>query len=105
MSGEEMAIPDNSSFLSSEELAVLHFEKNWKGRSTRKNNAIRELGMSPSHYYLVLGRVIDNPDALMEEPELVRRLLRLREQRSAERHGTRNSSHPGSDDTEGNTIG
>ena len=91
--------------LTAEELEVLEFEKNWRGRSTRKNEAIRRLGMSPSHYYLVLGRAVDKPEAVMGEPELIRRLRRLREQRAAERHGTRNSSRLGSDGTEGDAIG
>lgn len=105
MNGEGMESSGRASSLTSEELAVLDFEKNWRGRSTRKNDAIQGLGMSPSHYYLVLGRVIEKPEALMEEPELVRRLRRLREQRAAERHGTRNSSAAGGDVTGGNAIG
>ena len=105
MSGEDAEAGGKSASLTSEEVAVLDFEKSWKGRSTRKNDAIQAMGMAPSHYYLVLGRVIEKPEALMEEPELVRRLRRLREQRAAERHGTRNSSVSGGDVTGGNTIG
>ena len=94
-----------SSDLSSEELAILEFEHNWTGRAAKKNDAIATLGMTPAHYYLVLGRLVDKPEALMENPELIRRLRRLRAQRAADRHGDRNSWSVRGDDSVGDAIG
>lgn len=53
----------------------------------------------------VLGRLVDKPEALMENPELIRRLRRLRAQRAAERHGDRNSWSVRGDDSVGDAIG
>mgnify|MGYP002135274477 CR=1 FL=1 len=75
------------------------------GRAAKKNDAIATLGMTPAHYYLVLGRLVDKPEALMENPELIRRLRRLRAQRAAERHGDRNSWSVRGDDSVGDAIG
>ena len=102
MTGEESVIPPE---LSTEELAILDFEQNWTGRAAKKNDAIAALGMTPAHYYLVLGRLVDRPAALMENPELIRRLRRLRAQRAAERHGDRNSWSVRGDDSLEDTIG
>ena len=38
-----------------------------------------ELGMQPIRYYQHLNRLLDSPDALAAEPQLVRRLQRLRD--------------------------
>ena len=94
----ETSISRLSTGLTTEELAILEFEQNWTGRAAKKNDAISALGMTPAHYYLVLGRVVDKPEALMENPELIRRLRRLRAQRAGERHGDRNSWSVSSDD-------
>ncbi len=94
----ETSISRLSTGLTTEELAILEFEQNWTGRAAKKNDAISSLGMTPAHYYLVLGRVVDKPEALMENPELIRRLRRLRAQRAGERHGDRNSWSVSSDD-------
>lgn len=119
MTSEETAIPDSEKSptptsaepetassdlpadLTTEELTILEFEQNWIGRATKKNDAIAALGMTPAHYYLVLGRLVDKPEALMENPELIRRLRRLRAQRAAERHGDHNSWSIRGDDSAG----
>ena len=64
------------------DLAVLDFA----GRAPRslgaREDAIRaELGISPFRYYQRLNTLIDDPAALAERPQLVRRLQRIREQR------------------------
>lgn len=64
------------------DLAVLDFA----GRAPRslgaREDAIRaELGISPFRYYQRLNALIDDPAALVERPQLVRRLQRIREQR------------------------
>ena len=61
---------------------VLDFEREaWKLTVT-KERAIRErFGFSPSRYHQLLHRIIDQPEALIYDPMLVRRLRRVREVR------------------------
>ncbi|MGO1591549.1 MAG: DUF3263 domain-containing protein [Ancrocorticia sp.] len=75
--------------LTEEEARVLEFEGTWAQRGLRKNAGIAALGMSVSHYYLVLNHAIAKPIAELENPELIRRLKRMREVRETERHGRR----------------
>ena len=53
----------------------------------RKADAIATLGMSQTRYYLALNRILMDPRSRMERPELVGRLIRLRERRIGERGG------------------
>ncbi len=71
--------------LSDVENAVLDLEETWWTRGRTKSEAIATLGMTTTRYYLVLNRVLANPQARMERPELVGRLLRLRDRRAGER--------------------
>jgi hypothetical protein len=51
-----------------------------------KSEAIRtELGLSGARYYRILGGLIEQPAALRHDPQLVNRLLRLRDARVAAR--------------------
>ena len=75
--------------LTPEEVRVLECEETWAQRGLRKNLAIEELGMTVSHYYLVLNRAIAKPIATLENPELVRRLKAMRAVRESERFGRR----------------
>ena len=75
--------------LTPEEVRVLECEETWAQRGLRKNLAIAELGMTVSHYYLVLNRAIAKPIATLENPELVRRLKAMRAVRESERFGRR----------------
>lgn len=75
--------------LTDEEARVLEFEGTWEKMGVRKNVAITQLGMSVSHYYIVLNRAIEKPIAELENPELVRRLKRMRAVRETERYGRR----------------
>ena len=75
--------------LTVEERAALEFEQGWRGGRLHKTRALAAAGWAPSHYFLVLGTAITKPAAVMEYPELVGRLGRLRTIRARERHGTR----------------
>ena len=66
--------------------AILDFERGWQQHVGAKEEAIRaELGLTPTRYYQLLGRVIDNGDALAYDPMLVKRLRRMRDVREAAR--------------------
>lgn len=69
--------------LSEHEIAILNFERNWVGRDSAKEQAIRvEFGFSPARYYQKLGTLIQQPAALRYDPMMVNRLLRLALERS-----------------------
>lgn len=64
------------------ESAVLAFEKHWWQSAAGKEDAIRErLGMSPVRYYQVLTRLLDDREAMVADPVLVKRLRRIRDSR------------------------
>jgi hypothetical protein len=68
--------------LTDQQEAMLDMEKSWYRYAGRKDTVIRErFGISSTRYYQVLNDLIDDPEVLAEEPQLVRRLQRLREQR------------------------
>ena len=61
-------------------LAILTFETTAPRSVGAKEEAIRrELGMAPIRYYQRLNILLDNSEALAAEPQLVRRLQRLRD--------------------------
>lgn len=65
---------------------ILDFERQrWKYAGA-KDAAVREqFGMSPTRYYQVLGALIDRPEALAYDAQLVGRLARLRDARRGAR--------------------
>lgn len=66
--------------LSDTDLAVLRFAARAPRSVGAREDAVRsELGMQPIRYYQYLNRLLDSPDALAAEPQLVRRLQRLRD--------------------------
>ncbi|HPT96006.1 MAG TPA: DUF3263 domain-containing protein [Microbacteriaceae bacterium] len=74
------------SMLDDRDRAILDFERGWQQHVGAKEEAIRaELGLTPTRYYQLLGRVIDNGDALAYDPMLVKRLRRMRDVREAAR--------------------
>jgi hypothetical protein len=80
----------NSSGLSELELKMLEFERTWWRHAGAKESSIKELfNLTPPAYYQMLNNLIDRPEALMAEPLLVKRLLRVRHQRSAARSSSR----------------
>ncbi|WGL50921.1 DUF3263 domain-containing protein [Nocardioides sp. BP30] len=68
-----------SGALSQRESEILTFERSWWSAGGAKETAIRErFDLSAAHYYRLLGELIDRPEALEQDPLLVRRLRRQR---------------------------
>jgi hypothetical protein len=85
----EISSPQDSASaagLSELEIKMLEFERTWWRHAGAKESSIKELfNLTPPAYYQMLNNLIDRPAALVAEPLLVKRLLRLREQRTAGR--------------------
>ena len=76
--------------LSRREHDILAFERQWWKYAGAKEEAIKELfGLSATRYYQVLNALINNPAALSEDPMLIKRLRRLRDQRQRTRSARR----------------
>jgi hypothetical protein len=76
--------------LSELEREILEFERSWWKYAGAKDSAIREKwDISPTRYYQLLAAIIEKPAALEHDPMLVRRLVRLRDARRAQRSGQR----------------
>ena len=83
---ELIPINDSAAGLSELEIKMLEFERTWWRHAGAKESSIKELfNLTPPVYYQLLNNLIDRPAALMAEPLLVKRLLRLREQRTSSR--------------------
>ncbi|HEV8650305.1 MAG TPA: DUF3263 domain-containing protein [Actinomycetes bacterium] len=84
--------------LADRDRAVLAFERQWWKYAGAKEEAIRrEFGMSPTAYYQLLTRLIDDPAALAADPMLVKRLQRQRAARCRQRGSrTLGAQGPGS---------
>jgi hypothetical protein len=69
---------------------ILTFERQWWKYAGAKEQAIRDLfDMSATRYYQLLNALIDSPEALAEDPMLVKRLRRLRASRQRQRSARR----------------
>jgi hypothetical protein len=67
-------------------MAVLDLERTWWMQDGQKDTLIRErFACSTDEYYLLLSRLIENPDALAYDPLVVRRLVRMRDRRRRNR--------------------
>ena len=87
---EFIPINDSAAGLSELEIKMLEFERTWWRHAGAKESSIKELfNLTPPAYYQLLNNLIDRPAALMAEPLLVKRLLRLREQRTSSRSSAR----------------
>ncbi len=76
--------------LSARDAEILSFERQWWKFAGAKDQAIRELfDMSATRYYQVLNTLIDRPEALAQDPLLVKRLRRLRASRQRMRSAKR----------------
>ena len=76
--------------LSARDSEILEFERQWWKYAGAKETAIREsFDMSATRYYQVLNALIDRPEALVEDPLLVRRLRRMRAERQRARSARR----------------
>lgn len=68
--------------LSEREKAILDFERGWWSQPDSKEASIRrQLAMSSTRYYQVLGTLVDSTEALAYDPLVVRRLRRVRDRR------------------------
>ncbi len=73
-----------STGIAEEDARLLEFERLWFRRRGDKEAAIRDtFGISVTRYYQRLLAIIDTPEALAHDPNLVSRLLRVREQNRA----------------------
>ena len=76
--------------LSARDAEVLAFERQWWKFAGAKEQAIRDqFQMSATRYYQVLNALIDKPEALAQDPLLVKRLRRLRSTRQRNRSAKR----------------
>jgi hypothetical protein len=72
--------------ISERDAEILTFEREWWKHAGNKEEAIKEhFDLSPTRYYQLLNRVIDDEVALAHDPMLVKRLRRLRAQRQRQR--------------------
>jgi hypothetical protein len=85
-----LAPDEGAPTLSERDRAILDFERQWWKFAGAKEQAVREkFDMSSTRYYQVLNALIDRPEALEEDPLLVRRLRRLRATRQRQRSARR----------------
>lgn len=76
--------------LTSRELEILAFERQWWRYGGAKDVVVRErLGIGSSQFYRWLNALIDRPGALRADPLLVKRLRRQRSARRRQRAATR----------------
>lgn len=80
--------------LSDRDRLILDFEARRPGHSAAKEERIRtDLQLAPARYYQLLDRVIDTQEALEQDPMLVRRLRRIRDE-AARGRALRSASAP-----------
>ena len=66
--------------------AILAFElEHWQYRGNKERVIQERFGFSPNRYYQRLNRLLDEPEALAQQPNLVKRLLNQRSQRAQRR--------------------
>jgi hypothetical protein len=76
--------------LSERDAEILAFERQWWKFAGAKEQAVRDkFQMSATRYYQVLNALIDKPEALAQDPLLVKRLRRLRATRQRNRSAKR----------------
>ena len=76
--------------LSARDAEILIFERQWWKFAGAKEQAIRDkFQMSATRYYQILNALIDKPEALAQDPLLVKRLRRLRATRQRNRSAKR----------------
>jgi hypothetical protein len=86
----EDAAGEPTAELSPRDAEILAFERQWWKFAGAKEQAIRDkFQMSATRYYQVLNALIDKPEALAQDPLLVKRLRRLRSTRQRNRSAKR----------------
>lgn len=82
--------------LSDDEKAILDFEaQSWTYPGAKETAIVESFGVLAPTYYLRLNGLLDRPEALAHSPLLVKRLLRLRAARAAQRDARRRQVTPG----------
>jgi hypothetical protein len=72
---------------------ILDVERSWWLAGSSKSQIVRsEVGLSLTRYNQLLGELVDNPEAELYDPLLVRRLRRSREARRWAKMGVRPAS-------------
>ena len=72
--------------MTDDDRAMLAFERKWWQFAGNKEAEIAtQFGMTPVRYYQRLNAVLDDPQAIAFDPQLVRRLRRIRTSREARR--------------------
>ena len=70
--------------------AMLDFERDWWKYAGAKETAIRErFDLSPTRYYELINKLMDDERALLYDPMLIKRLRRLRAARQRQRAARR----------------
>ena len=65
---------------------ILSFEREWWKHVGAKEQQIRDrFGVSATRYYQILNELLASPEAMREDPMLVRRLQRMRVARQRQR--------------------
>lgn len=67
--------------LTDQQRAILDMERQFWRTSGAKEDAIRELGLTPIRYYQLLQRLIGTDAALAADPVTVKRLRRIADRR------------------------
>ncbi|MGW3470162.1 DUF3263 domain-containing protein [Saccharopolyspora sp. NPDC000995] len=66
--------------------AILVFElEHWHYQGNKERVIQERFGFSPNRYYQRLNRLLDEPEALQQQPALVKRLQNRRDQRAQRR--------------------
>jgi hypothetical protein len=72
--------------LSERDREILEFERQWfKYPAAKETAALEKFDMTPTRYTQVLNALIDRPEALAYDGQLVGRLRRLRDARRSQR--------------------
>lgn len=80
----------DDSGLDERDKAILDFEREWWRYAGAKEQAVREqFDLSPTRYYQLLSRLIDQDGAEAYDPMLVKRLRRMRASRQRQRAARR----------------
>ena len=72
--------------LTKRDIEVLDFERSWWKHAGVKEQAIKErFDMSATRYYQLLNELLENAEAMDQDPILIKRLKRLRSYRQKQR--------------------
>lgn len=81
---------DEQDGLTPRDLEVLEFERlRFKHAGAKESQILERWGWSPTRYHQVVNQLIDRPEALEYDGQLVNRLRRLRDRRQQQRRARR----------------